>query len=457
VLAELTIEGAGRRLRAGETSSEELVRAGYAAADSCDEDLGIYLTRFDTSAIDAARTADRELRAGVDRGPLHGIPIGIKDVIATVEGPTTGQSLVQDPTWFVGREGTAVARLRAAGAIVTGKLTTMELAVGLPDASMPFPLPRNPWNRQRWAGGSSSGAASGVAAGVVLGAVGTDTGGSIRMPAAFCGVSGLKPTFGRVAVDGVIPLAASLDHVGPLAGSAWGCHAMLAAMGDGIGPLPSGTRLEGVRVGVERAHHLGPDSAEVADQIDAVCAVLRSLGASVVDVVLPYFFEATIATMITLSSEGFAFHASGLRQRWPEYAQATRSTLALGAIVSGADYVQAQRVRETARRTVDEVLRDVDVVLAPTATMTAPTFDDLASGPSALMSSVFTPFWSGVGNPALALPMGFAPDGLPMSVQLGGRRGEDELLLRVGVAYQSQTDWHARTPSMLGSTAGGAT
>jgi aspartyl-tRNA(Asn)/glutamyl-tRNA(Gln) amidotransferase subunit A len=450
VLDELTIEDAARMLRAGEVSSEEMVAAGYAKADQVDAELGIYLSRFDTTALPAARTADRELREGVDRGPLHGIPIGIKDIMATVEGPTTGQSLVHDHSWFVGRDACVIARLRAAGAIITGKLTTMELAVGLPDASKPFPIPKNPWNPDHWAGGSSSGAASGVAAGVVLGAVGTDTGGSIRMPAAFCGVSGFKPTYGLVPVHGVIPLARSLDHVGPLARSARGCALMLAAMAEAMQVhVDTGSRLNGVRVGIERVHHLAPGAETVAAQVDAVGDVLRALGATVVDVVLDHYPETTIATMLTLSSEGLAQNASGLRERWTDYFAATRTTLALGAVVSGADYVQAQRVRDAARRALHKTFGRVDVVVGPTATMTAPTSDELAGGPTALMSSVFTPFWSGVGNPALAVPMGFASNGLPLSVQIAGRFGQDDLVLRVGEAYQRQTDWHRMRPATL--------
>ncbi len=177
-----TIESAAVALRAGEVTSEELVQAMLAGADALDEQLGVYLARFDSQALAAARQADAERAAGVDRGPLHGIPVGIKDIIATDEGPTTCQSLVLPPDWGEQGDGPVLRRLREAGAVIMGKLTTMEFAVGRPDRSKPFPLPCNPWNTERWTGGSSSGSGNGVAAGLMLGALGTDTGGSIRVP-----------------------------------------------------------------------------------------------------------------------------------------------------------------------------------------------------------------------------------------------------------------------------------
>jgi aspartyl-tRNA(Asn)/glutamyl-tRNA(Gln) amidotransferase subunit A len=219
----LTLTDAAMALREGTVTSVALTEAAIAAADAADETVGTYLTRFNEYALERAATADAELARGEDRGPLHGIPFGVKDILAMAEGPTTAQSLILDRSWGAGKDAPTVARVKAAGAVITGKTTTMEFACGIPDATKPFPIPRNPWNLDTWAGGSSSGTGSGVAAGMFLAGLGTDTAGSIRIPAAFCGVSGLMPTFGRVPKSGCVPLGYSLDHVGPMARSARDC------------------------------------------------------------------------------------------------------------------------------------------------------------------------------------------------------------------------------------------
>mgnify|MGYP006171894523 CR=1 FL=1 len=220
----LTLSETALALRAGTVTSVGLTEAAIAAADRHDGALGVYLARFDERARAAALRADEELARGLDRGPLHGIPFGVKDTIAVADGPTTAQSLVHDRAWWAGRDAPVVARLRAAGAVITGKTTAMEFGCGLPEEDEPFPFPRNPWRPDLWAGGSSSGSASGVAAGFFTAALGGDTGGSIRMPAAFCGVSGLLPTFGRVPGAGASQvlarqLVAALLLVGATAAS----------------------------------------------------------------------------------------------------------------------------------------------------------------------------------------------------------------------------------------------
>ena len=223
----LTVQDAAKQLRTGELTSVELTKLVIARAEEFDAQVGTYLARFDDHALASAAQADDELAQGLDRGPLHGIPVGVKDILAALEGPTTAQSLILDPAWGEGKDAPIVKRLRKAGAVITGKTTTMEFACGMPDPTKPFPIPRNPWDLETWPGGSSSGTGSGIAAGMFLAGIGTDTGGSIRIPAAFCGVSGLMPTFGRVPKSGCTPLGYSLDHVGPLARSAWDCAAML--------------------------------------------------------------------------------------------------------------------------------------------------------------------------------------------------------------------------------------
>jgi aspartyl-tRNA(Asn)/glutamyl-tRNA(Gln) amidotransferase subunit A len=457
-----TITEGAARLRDGSVSSRELVGLALARADAADRQVGALLARFDESALARAEQADRELAAGVDLGPLHGIPLGIKDILAAAEGSTTAQSLPQKPDQWRGRDAVAVERLRAAGAVILGKTTTMEFAIGLPDPSKPFPLPRTPWDIDRWAGGSSSGSGAGVAAGFFLGAVGTDTAGSIRCPAAFCGVSGLMPTYGRVPTGGCIPLSYSLDHIGPLARSAADCGLMLQVMAGHDPRDPSSARarvpdftaaldevgLDGVRIGVERSNHFGEhDDPAAAPGFEEAVRTLGSLGAAVTEVEIPYYGETCAAHWVTMLTEALSVHHHRLRERWDDLFLSTRTQLGLGATYSAADYLQAQKVRRVAQRHLGRIFKAVDVVLAPATTAGAPSFEVLfGAGAAELFQTIKTPYWDAVGNPALAVPMGFTAAGLPLSLQLIGRPFEESLIVRVANAYQSVTGWHLRVP-----------
>ncbi len=436
-----------------------------ARADELDSGLGTYLARFDEEALSAAATADRELALGVDRGPLHGIPVAVKDNLLAREGPTTAQSLVFDSSRARGKDAPVVDRLRRAGAVLTGKTTLAEFAVGLPDPSKPFPIPRNPWDAGTYAGGSSSGSASGLTAGMFLGAVGTDTGGSIRMPAAWCGVTGLKPTFGRVPRSGCVPLSYSLDHVGPMARSAWDCAAMLRVLAghhpgepdssdlpvpDYVGELT--TNLAGVRLGVARENHF-PESADpsLARCFEDAVSALEGLGAVCIEVSLPHWSETNFATIVILTAEAVAYQEPDIRGRWRDYFSGTRAVLAQGVLLSAADYEQAQRVRRIAQRGLQRLFRDVDVVVSPTTSTGAFAFDehDVLPDLEAVDESLLTGYWSAVGYPALALPMGFTADGLPLSLQVAGRPFEEGLVLGVGDAYQRLTSWHLQVPPLV--------
>ena len=375
----LSITEAAAKLRDGSLTSVELTSAVLARADAYDGEVGSYLARFDEQALATAARADADLAKGDDRGPLQGIPLGVKDIIAAADGPTTANSLVLDPAWGAGKDAPVVSRLKTAGAVITGKLTTMEFAIGSPDPTKPFPLPRNPWDLKTWPGGSSSGTGSGVAAGFILGGLGTDTGGSIRIPAAFCGVSGLMPTYGRVPKSGCAPLGYSLDHIGPLARTAADCAAILQVLAgyhasdpDCVDvPVPDfsagvgkGT-LAGTRIGVERVHHC-PEGADpaVGAHFEAAVSTLEELGATVVEVELPYFDEMQAATMVTLCAEALAYHMPDMQSRWTDYFSTTRLRLIQGALTSAADFVQAQRVRRVAVKALTELFETVDVVAA---------------------------------------------------------------------------------------------
>jgi aspartyl-tRNA(Asn)/glutamyl-tRNA(Gln) amidotransferase subunit A len=466
--APITLTDAAAALRDGTTTSVALTEQALARADALDADLGVYLARFDEYALQRAAQADAELASGVDHGPLHGIPIGVKDILAMAEGPTTAQSLVLDPAWGAGKDAIVVERLKAAGAVITGKLSTMEFACGLPDPEKPFPLPRNPWNVDTWPGGSSSGSGAGVAAGMFLAAVGTDTGGSIRIPAIFCGVSGLMPTFGRVPNAGCAPLGYSLDHIGPLARSARDCGAFLQAIAGGDPRDPYAVdlavpdfsadldgSLAGLRIGVERVNHLkdGDDPA-VAPAFEAAVETLTALGATVVEVELPLYDAMVVAMMVTCTAEALAYHMPDLRTRGQDFVRSFREMQPLGALFSGADYVQAQRVRRVAQRALAGVFADVDLVVTPGASVTAPTYQRLLDGGTMeVLTGVHTPYWDAVGNPALVVPMGFSADGMPLSLQLAARPFEEALLVRAGDAYQRATDWHLHEPPLAAPAA----
>jgi aspartyl-tRNA(Asn)/glutamyl-tRNA(Gln) amidotransferase subunit A len=464
----LTVVDAAAKLRAGELTSVELTEAVLARADELDGDLGTYVTRFDASALASAERADADFAAGVDRGPFQGIPIGVKDILAMAEGPTTANSLVLDREWGAGKDAPVVARLKRAGAVITGKTTTSEFACGSPDPSKPFAVPRNPWNLEHSPAGSSAGTGNGVAAGLFLAGIGTDTGGSIRSPASMNGITGLKPTFGLVPKSGCVPLGYSLDHIGPMARSAADCAAMLAIIAgydpsdeccadrpveDFVGALDGS--LAGVRVGVDRVNHF-PAEADpaLAGAFDDAVEVLESRGATVVEIELPYYQEMRSALMVTMLSEALAYHHGDLHERWADYYATTRVNLAFGALVSSNDYVQAQRARRVTKAKLAELFTTVDVVVTPTSLTAAPRIVDApASMISRILRTSFTSYWNVMGQPALAVPMGFNADGLPLSLQIAGRPFEDALVLRTGDAYQTATEWHLQEPPVLQSAA----
>ncbi|MFI6041473.1 amidase [Nocardia sp. NPDC051321] len=467
-LEPYSITAAARALRAGETSSVALIESAIAQADRHDSELGVYLARFDESARRQARRADAERARGLERGVLHGIPVAVKDTIAVADGDTTAQSVVHDRAWGAGRDAPVVARLREAGAIITGKTTTMEFACGVPDSTEPFPLPRNPWDPSRWAGGSSSGTASGIAAGLFPAGLGSDTAGSIRMPAAFCGVTGLLPTFGRVPKSGCVPLGYSVDRVGPLARTAADCAALLAVIagphpsdpdsaiapadGRSINEFKAGPMLSGLRIGVVRQGHFpaGSDPG-LGDVFDCAIGVFVSIGADVEEIVLPYLAETIMATFVIVTCEGLAYHRAVLADRWDDYFVASRGLLAKGALVSGADYVQAQRVRRVAQDAIGELFGRFDAVVCPTASVGAPRFDELVDATgfqddAGLFGKLHTPYWNGLGNPVLALPMGLGATGLPLSLQIAGPAFGEAMILRIGDAFQQHTEWHRQLP-----------
>jgi len=272
--------------------------------------------------------------------------------------------------------------------------------------------------------------------------LGSDTAGSIRMPAAFCGVTGLMPTYGRVSGAGCVPLAHTLDRIGPLARTARDCAALLAVIAEVPFVAPEFTGdLAGLRIGVVREHHFPEDADPALERVfDETLSLADDLGATLVEVSLPYWNELTTAVLVTASCEALAHHRAGLSARWPDFGVSTRGIFAAGALVSGADYVQAQRVRQVVRQELAHLFDDVDVIASPVASIGAPLLDDVADEAGQQNAEVFekitTPYWNGVANPVLAIPMGRTGDGLPLSLQLAGRLFDEATVLRAGAAIQ---------------------
>jgi aspartyl-tRNA(Asn)/glutamyl-tRNA(Gln) amidotransferase subunit A len=429
-----SIAEASAALAAGELSSVELIKHCLGVADRTDSTLAAFTARFDESALAAARQSDERRRRGASLGPLDGIPIGVKDILATREGPTRAQSLVPHPV-PIGSEAEPVRRLRDAGCVVLGKLATMEYAVGLTDDTKPFRQPANPVDPARWAGGSSSGAGSAVAVGSVLGAVGTDTAASIRMPAAFCGVTGLKPTYELVSRSGCLPLASTLDHVGPLARSATDCAMLLSSMA-GTDVTPGG--VAGLRIGFDALTSQGPRDPAVDSAFDAAVQRFRSLGAELTPLDLPAYEALSAAAQMILYAEAFAVHRARLASAWSDYSSNTRRRLGLGALIPAADYVDALRVRRAGIAAVARLFESVDLVVTPTTGAPAPTLASLRDARATIGSRTFlyTAYWNAAGNPAASVPMG-SSHGLPLGLQIVGRWRDDATVLGAAAAFSA--------------------
>lgn len=460
----LTIEEAVIALRSGAVSSAQLTDAALARIEALDERVGAFL-ELNANARAQAEQADADLAAGTDRGPLHGIPFGLKDILATADQPTTANSLVLDPAWGAGYDSVVTERVRAAGTVVMGKLVLSEFAIGAPDAEKPFPIPKNPWDLERSASGSSSGTGIAVATGMVLGGIGTDTGGSVRGPASFNGHTGLKVTFGRVPKWGVTPLGYSLDSIGPMARSAWDCAAILNVIaGDDPRDVTAATAptedylegigggIEGLRVGVPREYFFDHPELDAGAKVavEAVIDQLAALGADVREVELPHSDVAKDANTLTMLSEALAYHRPDMgSERWSEYGSSTRMTIGRAALFSAADYVQAQRFRNWYARQAAALMSEVDALVVPTSPGIAPLSSEMADPARRIRQPSYTGPFNLLGYPALAIPAGFSEEGMPFSTQIVGAPFAEALLLRVGHAYQQITDWHRRVPPIV--------
>jgi aspartyl-tRNA(Asn)/glutamyl-tRNA(Gln) amidotransferase subunit A len=446
----------GRQLRAGATTSQALTRAAFDRIAARDGDLHAFVLLTEARAMQDAARADAELKAGADRGPLHGIPYALKDIYDTAGIRTTCHSRLRE-TNVPAEDSVVAAKLAAAGGVLLGKLATHEFAIGGPSFDLPFPPARNPWNPAHITGGSSSGSGTAIAAGMVRLAMGSDTGGSIRGPAAWCGAVGLKPTYGRVSRRGVFPLSWTLDHCGPLTRSVEDAAIAMqllaghdphdAASADV--PVPDFSAglqggVAGLHIGIPRAFFATSPmvTPDVLEAIDRTAAQLRDAGAIVADIVLPDYALFAIVTRVIMLSEAFAIHETDMRERLDQYGAITVGRFVLGAATTAADYIQALRVRRHLAAAVDAALHGCDALLTATTLTTAPRFD--APGDSiASVSPVQTAPFNATGHPAISVPVGLSAEGLPLGVQLVGRNFDEAGLLRIARAVEVLSGWES--------------
>ncbi len=454
----MTIAEASALIRTGKLSPVELTAHFLDRIRRLDGELHAFIRVMEDSALADARRAEQEIAAGGWKGKLHGIPIGLKDIYNTAGVATTGHSaLYRDHV--PAEDATTVRKLREAGAVVLGKLSTWEFAIGGTSFDLPWPPARNPWDLSRDPSGSSSGSGAGVAAGLMMGAMGTDTGGSIRGPAAWCGIAGLKPTYGLVSRRGILPLSFSLDHGGPMCWTSEDCAILMQVLAGhdpqdpGSAPYPAGdfsagigSGVAGLRVGVIRHFYEQdmPAEPEVVAAMEASLKALAGLGAKLKDVRLsPFQTYSGVGSLIS-RSEAFALHQETLTRTPELYGSFGRQRLAAGGFIAASDYVNALRHRSRLIAEIATVMRDVDVLVLPTAKEPALPIglDNMTKGGGSFYNRAFNV----TGSPALSVCNGFTASGLPLALQIVGRPFEDGLVLKAGDAVERAMGTRERRP-----------
>jgi aspartyl-tRNA(Asn)/glutamyl-tRNA(Gln) amidotransferase subunit A len=466
-LHELSIARAGKLLRSGELSSRALTLHALERIGKLNPIVHAFVLVTSDRAMHDAQRADEELSQGIDRGPMHGIPYALKDIIDTEGIRTTSHSkLFMDHV--PGKDARVEAKLKTGGGVLVGKLATHEFALGGPDFNLPFPPARNPWNTNHFTGASSSGSAAAVASGMVRVALGSDTSGSIRGPACLCGTVGLKPTYGLVSKKGLFPLSWSLDHCGPLAASVEDAAFIMQViagydpndLGSANVPIPGfasqiGKDIEGLRIGYAR-HHFADDSVtspEVMSIMDKSAEVLRSLGAIVQEVRLPDYELFNACGRIIMTAEGYAVHEHMLRKSALEYGRYTYQRLIGGAAIPAGDLVQAHRLRLKLAVEVNKILKQYHAILCACCLTPASPFSDFTPDwpPPKKATATQTIPYNVTGNPAIAVPAGFSADGLPLGIQLVGRAFDEITLLQIAAAFENAVKVRKTAPLLLTS------
>lgn len=458
-----SIAATGELLRTRALSPVELTTRFLERIATLNPRLHAFITVSGDYALAKAHAAEREIAAGRWRGALHGIPFAVKDVYETRGIRTTAHSRVLE-TWLPERDATCITRMDAAGAVLLGKTALWEFSTGAATEG-PWPAARNPWNLDETPAGSSSGSGVAVAAGLASAALGGDTGGSIRFPAAATGCVGIRPTYGRVSRHGVVPLAWSIDTCGPLAATVQDAALVLQAIAgfDRLDPASAaldvpdfaaqlGAGVRALRIGVDRTnffHELV--DPEIVAAVDEALGVLRGLGATVREIHIPWLEYASAVQNLIHITESHAYHERRLKRSPELYGPTARAYFRLGAFVTGAEYLRAQRVRAKIRAAVLRAFEQVDVILAPTTSRSGERFDEIdttkrfqrltGKGNVGLAFSL-------AGVPSLSLPCGFAARGLPLGMQIAGRPFDEATVFRVAAAYERATAWHEMHPHL---------
>jgi len=451
-----TIFELSQQLRRKEISPVEVTRACLSRIEELNPSLNAFITVMAESAMEESRIAEVEIASGEWRGPLHGIPVALKDLIDTTGVRTTAATALHVDR-VPDEDAEVVRRLRQAGAVIIGKNNLHECAYGGSSLISHFGLVHNPWDSGRIAGGSSGGSAAAVPSGMACAAIGTDTAGSIREPAALCGLVGLKPTYGRVSSRGVIPLSTSLDHVGPLTSTAQDTAIVLQAIAgydpedicsaefpvsDYVSALREGAK--SLRVGIPRAYFFEELDPEVSSAIEHALVGIGTLVAEVKEVELDVPTDRTVQ-----SAESYAYHSEDVAKSPDLYHPETLRRIRAGENITVREYIQKKRDLEEARRNIRHAFAEVDLLVTPTTPMPAPSILELKANSDELRPAELKllrntrpfNFW---GLPAISVPCGFTQTGLPIGLQIAGPHWREDLVLRLAHAYEQATAWHKR-------------
>lgn len=460
-MSVLTIAEAATQIAARKISPVELAKAQLERIRRLDPQLDSFLLVTEERALADAKAAEARQTAGTLRGKLDGIPIAHKDIYNTAAIRTTAHSKLLEhnvPT----RDAHTVKKWADAGTVMLGKLATHEFAFGGPSFDLPWPPARNPWNREHFTAGSSSGTGAAIAAGLILGGTGSDTGGSIRGPAALCGIAGIKPTYGLSSRVGILPLAFSLDHAGPMAWTAEDCALLLQGMAGHDPEDPAsvdrpvadftadlGKGVKGLRIGVVRHFFETDNRASDATRagIDAALDFFRKEGAEVRDITLSPAADYHAVGYLLMVTEAYTLHAPWLRERFTDYGELFRDRVALAATVSGPDIVQATRRRRLLCQEMAAAMENLDIIVSASQAGEAPRIADVPKWANMEKPSFTMPF-NVTGFPAISICTGFGAGGLPVAIQLAGKPFSEPTLFRAAHAYETATPWRKRRPAM---------
>ena len=455
-LTHLTLVEAANAIRKGEISPVELTEAHLARIGRIDADLKSFITITPDIALNQAHNAEAAIQRGGYSGLLHGIPLALKDVYETKDVRTTAGSKIF-AGYYPNNDSAVVEKVRTAGAIILGKLNMHEWALGVSNDNPHFGTCKNPWDYDRIPGGSSGGSAAALAAELCLGSLGSDTGGSIRIPAALCGVVGLKPTRGRVSLRGVVPVSWNLDHAGPMARSVYDVAALLQTIAgyDFNDPSSVNTPVEdylaeigdGVkawRIAIADKGHFANADENVLEAVYAAARQFESMGAQLtgVDIRIPVASDM-------ISTDAAAFHRERLRSQSQDFGADVLARLQAAASGSATDYALARRTQALVKRKFETFFDDYDLLLTPTTPSTAPMRSQLEPAEASRQYlSRFTAPFNLAGIPALSLPCGFDKSGLPIGLQIAARHWDEAAVVRAGYAFERATDWHSLRPSL---------